>query len=68
MLIAVVKSRFAGFNTIETVLPYAAEVWSDENEKSYTNYLPDSDEYAKWVWQGSVMALLEPNRFVYQRC
>lgn len=43
------KEPLAGFNTIETVLPYAAEVWSDENEKSYTNYLPDSDEYAKWV-------------------
>lgn len=43
------KEPLAGFNTIETVMPDVAEVWSDTNEKSYSDYLPDSDEYAEWV-------------------
>lgn len=43
------KEPLAGFNTIETVMPDVAEVWSDTNEKSYSDYLPDSYEYAEWV-------------------
>lgn len=42
------KRPLAGLNSLETVITNIDEVWSDENEKSYTEYLPDSWDEVKW--------------------